>query len=92
MKPTAMTLMCLLLATVWIQDVDSKSMVMPSNSCCLNTLKKELPLKFIQCYRKTGSTCPHPPAVIFRLKKDIESCASTNNTWVQNHLKKVNLC
>ncbi|XP_021034046.1 C-C motif chemokine 1 isoform X2 [Mus caroli] len=66
MKPTAMTLMCLLLATVWIQDVDSKSMVMPSNSCCLNTLKKELPLKFIQCYRKTGSTCPHPPAVIVR--------------------------
>nr|CAB57869.1 TCA3 [Mus musculus] len=92
MKPTAMALMCLLLAAVWIQDVDSKSVLTVSNSCCLNTLKKELPLKFIQCYRKMGSSCPDPPAVVFRLNKGRESCASTNKTWVQNHLKKVNPC
>uniref|UniRef100_A0A8C6GM74 C-C motif chemokine ligand 1 n=1 Tax=Mus spicilegus TaxID=10103 RepID=A0A8C6GM74_MUSSI len=66
MKPTAMALMCLLLAAVWIQDVDSKSMLTVSNSCCLDTLKKELPLKFIQCYRKMGSSCPDPPAVVVR--------------------------
>ncbi|XP_021069626.1 C-C motif chemokine 1 [Mus pahari] len=92
MKPTAVALMCLLLAALWLQDVDSKSMLAVSNSCCLNTLKKELSLRSIQCYRKMGSTCPDPPAVVFRLKKGRESCASTNDIWVQEYLKKVNPC
>ncbi|XP_052053506.1 C-C motif chemokine 1 [Apodemus sylvaticus] len=93
MKTISLALMCLLLAAVWLQDVDSKSMHVVSSSCCLSPLKKKLSLKFIKCYREIGgSTCPHPKAVEFRLKKGRKSCALTNVTWVQDLQNKLNLC
>ncbi|XP_031209007.1 C-C motif chemokine 1 [Mastomys coucha] len=92
MRPTTMALMCLLLAAVWLQDVDSKSILSPSNRCCSTTSKKKIPLKLIQCFRNMSSTCSHLPAVVFRLKKGRESCALTSDTWVQDHLKEVDRC
>ncbi|XP_034360907.1 C-C motif chemokine 1 [Arvicanthis niloticus] len=91
MKPGAMALMCLMLAAVWLQDVDSKSLHGVSSSCCLETLKKQLPLKTIMCYKEMSPTCSYS-AVIFRLKKGRETCALTNVMWVQDYLKKVNPC
>ncbi|XP_028614979.1 C-C motif chemokine 1 [Grammomys surdaster] len=91
MKPIAMALMCLLLATMWLQDVDGKSMHGVSSRCCLKTLEKRLSLKSIMCYREMGRSC-RSSAVIFRLKKGQESCALTNAAWVQDYLKKVKPC
>ncbi|EGV94381.1 C-C motif chemokine 1 [Cricetulus griseus] len=91
MKVITTALMCLLLAAMWPQDVDSKSMHVPSSRCCFRFLKKMPPQKLIQCYREISSSCSHP-AVVFRLKKGLESCALTTTTWVQDYLKKVKPC
>uniref|UniRef100_A0A8C6QH49 C-C motif chemokine 1 n=2 Tax=Nannospalax galili TaxID=1026970 RepID=A0A8C6QH49_NANGA len=91
MKLITVTLMCLLLAAVWPQDVDSKSMHVSSSRCCFSFLKKKPQQKLIQCYRRISSTCPHA-AVVFRLKKGRESCASNTTAWVQDYLQKVKPC
>ncbi|NP_001178021.1 C-C motif chemokine 1 precursor [Rattus norvegicus] len=92
MKLLNMVLVCLLVAAMWLQNVDSKSMHVVSSRCCLNTLENKIALKFIKCYKEIGPSCPYYPAVIFRLIKGRESCALTNTTWVQDYLKKVKPC
>ncbi|CAO2644512.1 C-C motif chemokine 1 [Lemmus lemmus] len=91
MKLTSMALMCLLLAAMWPQDVDSKSMHVSSSRCCFSFLKRMLPQKSIQCYREISPSCSHR-AVVFRMKKGQESCAKSTDAWVQRYLKEVKPC
>ncbi|KAI5931944.1 C-C motif chemokine 1 [Manis javanica] len=51
MKLVTMALACLLLATMWLQDVDSKSMIVSSSNCCYTFVEKKISQKRIQCYR-----------------------------------------
>ncbi|KAL0597168.1 C-C motif chemokine 1 [Plecturocebus cupreus] len=59
MKIFTMALVCLLLAGMWPQDVDSKSMHVSFSSCCFSFTRKKISLRAIQCHRNTSSSCPH---------------------------------
>ncbi|XP_021517496.1 C-C motif chemokine 1 [Meriones unguiculatus] len=91
MKLITMALMCLLLAAVWLQDVESKSLHVSSANCCFNSMKRMPSLKSVKCYKETSSTCGNP-AVIFKMKKGRESCALKTSPWLDDYLKKVRHC
>ncbi|XP_020010291.1 C-C motif chemokine 1 [Castor canadensis] len=91
MKLVTMALVCLLLATVWLQDVDSMSMHVSASRCCFSFVAKKIPWNKIQCYRNTSSNCSYK-ATIFKLKGRRESCVLTEDTWVQAYLKKMKPC
>ncbi|KAL4689210.1 hypothetical protein H8957_004166 [Semnopithecus entellus] len=84
-------LVCLLLAGMWPQDVDSKSMQVPVSRCCFSFVEKEISLRAIQCYRNTSSSCSKE-GLIFTLKRGNEACALNQARWVQNHIKKLSHC
>ncbi|XP_004594056.2 C-C motif chemokine 1 [Ochotona princeps] len=91
MKLTPVALACLLLAAVWLQEVDGRSMHVSSSNCCFSFVERKIPLKMIHCYRKTSSTCPYD-AFIFKMKGGRESCALNTEGWVQGYLKKIKPC
>ncbi|XP_004635569.1 C-C motif chemokine 1 [Octodon degus] len=91
MKLAAMALACLLLVTVWPQDVDSMSLHVSSSRCCHSFVKKKISLQRIRCYEDISSTCPYK-GVIFRLKGGNETCALHMLGWVQGYLKKMKPC
>ncbi|XP_007935514.1 C-C motif chemokine 1 [Orycteropus afer afer] len=91
MKLISMALVCLLLAGMWTQDVDSKSMHVSSSNCCFKFVEKQISLKNIQCYKNTSSTCPYD-ALILKLKRGRESCVLKKAQWVQDNINKMKFC
>ncbi|XP_010592884.1 C-C motif chemokine 1 [Loxodonta africana] len=91
MKLITVALVCLLLAGMWTQAVDSKSMHVSSSNCCYKFMNKSISLKNIQCYKNTSSTCPYD-ALILKLKKGRESCVLKTVKWVQDNFSKMKLC
>ncbi|XP_024409771.1 C-C motif chemokine 1 [Desmodus rotundus] len=92
MKLIAMALVCLLVAGMWLQDVNSKSLLASSPKCCFTFVKNTVPRSAIQCYRNTSSSCSHSDGVIFKMKRGREICASDQKQWVKDYLTKIKLC
>ncbi|XP_017389741.1 C-C motif chemokine 1 [Cebus imitator] len=91
MQIITMALVCLLLAGMWPQDVDSKSMHVSLSSCCFSFMKKKTSLGAIQCYRNTSSSCPQD-SFIFKLKGGKEACALKTDKWAQKYVEKLSYC
>ncbi|KAM9208883.1 C-C motif chemokine 1 [Dugong dugon] len=91
MKFITMALVCLVLAGMWTQAVDSRSMHVSSSNCCYQFVDKRIALKTIQCYKNTSSTCPYD-ALILKLKKGRESCVLKTVKWVQDNFSKMKPC
>uniref|UniRef100_A0AAA9SM65 C-C motif chemokine ligand 1 n=5 Tax=Bos TaxID=9903 RepID=A0AAA9SM65_BOVIN len=92
MKLIIAALVCLLLAGMWLQDVDAKSMHVPSSNCCFRTVKGKISPKKIQCYKNISSTCSYNDRLIFKLTGGLQSCVLQKDLWVQAYLKRINLC
>ncbi|XP_046533769.1 C-C motif chemokine 1 [Equus quagga] len=92
MKFIAVALVCLLLAGVWLQDADSKSMHVSSSNCCFTFMKKKISQEKIRCYRNTSSTCPYGDRLILQLRGGRQSCALKTDRWVQEYLKSMKTC
>ncbi|PNI47300.1 CCL1 isoform 1 [Pan troglodytes] len=84
-------LVCLLLAGMWPEDVDSKSMQVPFSRCCFSFAEQEISLRAILCYRNTSSICSNE-GLIFKLKRGKEACALDTVGWVQRHRKMLRHC
>ncbi|XP_055113488.1 C-C motif chemokine 1 [Symphalangus syndactylus] len=84
-------LVCLLLAGMWPEDVDSKSMQVPFHRCCFSFVEREISLRAIRCYRNTSSICSNE-GLIFKLKGGNEACALDTVGWVQRHRKMLSHC
>ncbi|XP_054449070.1 C-C motif chemokine 1 [Pteronotus mesoamericanus] len=92
MKPTAMALVCLLVAGMLLQDVTSKSLLVASSNCCFQFVKKQIPLARIDCYKNVSSSCANTDGIIFQMKKGSRSCAPSKEKWVVHYLKKIKTC
>ncbi|KAF5916092.1 C-C motif chemokine 1 [Diceros bicornis minor] len=92
MKLITMALVCLLLAGMWLPDVDSKSMHVSSSNCCFIFVKKKISQQKIQCYRDTSSTCSYKDGVIFKMKGGRKSCVLKTDSWVKDYLKSMKRC
>ncbi|XP_019485587.1 PREDICTED: C-C motif chemokine 1 [Hipposideros armiger] len=92
MKLITVALVCLLVAGLWLQDVDSRSMHVSSSNCCFVFAKRMIPVKQIQCYKNSSSSCSHPDGLIFKMKRGRESCVLKTEQWVKHNLKKINIC
>ncbi|KAF4012095.1 hypothetical protein Celaphus_00000712 [Cervus elaphus hippelaphus] len=92
MKLIIAALVCLLLAGMWLQDADAKSMHVSSSNCCFITVKRKISLKRIQCYKNISSTCSYKNRLILKLTGGLEACVLQKESWVQAYLKKINLC
>nr|XP_012304861.1 C-C motif chemokine 1 [Aotus nancymaae] len=84
-------LVCLLLAGMWPQDVDSKSMHVAFSRCCFSFTRKKISQGAIQCHRNTSPSCPHD-GFIFKLKGGKEACALKTDKWAQKYVKKLSHC
>ncbi|ELW61711.1 C-C motif chemokine 1 [Tupaia chinensis] len=91
MKLHTMALMCLLLVGTWPQDVDSKSMHVPSSNCCFSFVKRKISPEKIQCYRNSSSTCSYR-SVKLKMKKGREICALENATQAWGYLDVLKPC
>ncbi|XP_003933082.1 C-C motif chemokine 1 [Saimiri boliviensis] len=91
MQIITMALVCLLLAGMWPQDVDSQSMHVSFSRCCFSFVRKKISLGAIQCYRNTSSSCPHR-GFIFKLKRGKEACALKTDKWAQKYGEKLSYC
>ncbi|KAI5240401.1 C-C Motif Chemokine 1 [Manis pentadactyla] len=92
MKLVTTALACLLLATMWPQDVDSKSMIVSSSNCCYTFVEKKISQKRVQCYRNTSSSCPYHAGIIVELKGGQKICALNTARWIKNVLKGIKTC
>ncbi|XP_036925339.1 C-C motif chemokine 1 [Sturnira hondurensis] len=92
MKLIIMALACLLVAGMWLQDVNSKSLLVRHPRCCFKFMKKSILLDNIQCYRNSSSSCSHREVVIFRMNRGKERCASNQKQWVKDYLPKLMSC
>ncbi|XP_016018682.2 C-C motif chemokine 1 [Rousettus aegyptiacus] len=92
MKLITMALFCLLVARMWLQDVDGRSFHVPSSNCCFNFVKKRISLGKIQCYRNSSSSCSNPDVVILKMNEGMESCAWKTTRWVKDSLQKIKPC
>ncbi|XP_040099969.1 C-C motif chemokine 1 [Oryx dammah] len=92
MKLIIPALVCLLLAGMWLQDVDAKSMHVPSSNCCYVTVKRKISPKKIQCYKHISSACSHDNRLILKLTGGLEACVFQKDSWVQAYLKRINPC
>ncbi|KAG5203734.1 hypothetical protein R6Z07F_010317 [Ovis aries] len=92
MKLIIPALVCLLLAGMWLQDVDTKSMHVPSSNCCYRTVKRKISPKKIRCYKHISSTCSHENHLILKLTGGLEACVFQKDSWVQAYLKRINPC
>ncbi|XP_057569867.1 C-C motif chemokine 1 [Hippopotamus amphibius kiboko] len=92
MKLITMALVCLLLAGVWLQDVDAKSMHVSSSNCCFKLVERKISPQKIKCYKNTSSSCSYKNRVILKLNGGQEACVSQTKSWVRAYLKKINPC
>nr|XP_031325618.1 C-C motif chemokine 1 [Camelus dromedarius] len=92
MKLITVALVCLLLAGMWLQDVNSKSMHVSSSNCCFRFTERKIPLHKIRCYRNTSSTCSYKNGLILKLIGGQETCVLQTKLWVLVYLKRINLC
>ncbi|XP_004286511.2 C-C motif chemokine 1 [Orcinus orca] len=92
MKVITAALVCLLLAGAWLQDVDAKSMHVPSSKCCFTLVERKMSLQSIQCYKNTSSTCSYKNHLILKLNGGLEACVSQTKSWVRAYLKRINPC
>uniref|UniRef100_G1LGR6 C-C motif chemokine n=2 Tax=Ailuropoda melanoleuca TaxID=9646 RepID=G1LGR6_AILME len=91
MKVLTMALACLLLAGMWLRDVDGRSMLVSSSNCCFKFADKKISQQHIQCYKHTSSTCSRR-SLILKLKGGRETCVMESAPWVKPHLKTVKPC
>ncbi|XP_016062491.1 PREDICTED: LOW QUALITY PROTEIN: C-C motif chemokine 1 [Miniopterus natalensis] len=92
MKLITLALVCLLLGGMCLQDVNSWSLHVSSSNCCFRFVKKAIPLKKIQCYRNSSSSCSHSDGIIFKMKGGRKSCALKTDKWVLDNLHKIATC
>ncbi|XP_037666782.1 C-C motif chemokine 1 [Choloepus didactylus] len=91
MQLIATALVCLLLAGMWPQEVDGKSMHVSSSNCCFRFMERKISPQQIHCYRNTSSTCPYG-GLIFKLKGGRETCVLKKGRWIQSYLKYIKPC
>uniref|UniRef100_A0A8C2RRQ4 C-C motif chemokine ligand 1 n=1 Tax=Capra hircus TaxID=9925 RepID=A0A8C2RRQ4_CAPHI len=89
MKLIIPALVCLLLAGMWLQDVDTKSMHVPSSNCCYMTVKRKISPKKIRCYKHISSTCSHENRLIrnTRAHTHTPKAMFRGSKWIQTHEK-----
>ncbi|XP_019588033.1 C-C motif chemokine 1 [Rhinolophus sinicus] len=92
MKLITMALVCLLMAGMCLQDVDSMSLHVSSSNCCFTFVKRKIPLKKIRCYQYSSSSCSHSKGLIFKMKGGRQSCALKTDTWVEASLNDIKPC
>ncbi|XP_066220490.1 C-C motif chemokine 1 [Saccopteryx leptura] len=59
MKLITVALVCLLVAGMWLQDVSSMSLQVPSSICCFRFMRRKIHKERIKCYKDTSSLCSH---------------------------------
>ncbi|KAF6298210.1 C-C motif chemokine ligand 1 [Rhinolophus ferrumequinum] len=92
MKLITMALVCLLVAGMCLQAVDSRSLHVSTSHCCFAFAKKKIPLKKIHCYKYPSSSCSHSNGVIFNMKSGARICALKKDKWVEDSLEGIDLC
>ncbi|KAK1804620.1 hypothetical protein P4O66_020619 [Electrophorus voltai] len=55
-------------------------------SCCFEFTDKPIKLNNVRSYKLTSQQC-NKEAVLFTMKKGLQVCARTTDTWVQQHIK-----
>ncbi|XP_035388211.1 C-C motif chemokine 26-like [Electrophorus electricus] len=55
-------------------------------SCCFEFTDKPIKLNNVRSYKRTSQQC-NKEAVLFTMKKGLQVCARTTDTWVQQHIK-----
>ncbi|XP_045744082.1 C-C motif chemokine 1 [Mirounga angustirostris] len=91
MKLVTMALACMLLAGMWLQDVEGRSMHVSSSNCCFVFVERKIPQRIIQCYKRTSSTCSRR-SLIIKLRGGRETCVLETASWVKHHLKTMKPC
>ncbi|XP_006891120.1 PREDICTED: c-C motif chemokine 1 [Elephantulus edwardii] len=91
MKFITVALMGLLLAGMFTRDADAISLHVYSSNCCYDFLRKKLPLKNIQCYINTSSSCSYE-AFILKLKNGRKACVLKTANWVHENFRKMKPC
>ncbi|KAF6092791.1 C-C motif chemokine ligand 1 [Phyllostomus discolor] len=92
MKLITVALVCLLVAGMWPQDADSRSLLVQAPRCCFRFVKRNIHPSTVHCYRFSSSSCSHGKAVIFKMKRGKEACASHTERWVNSSLSKLEYC
>ncbi|XP_077606035.1 C-C motif chemokine 1 [Crocuta crocuta] len=91
MKLITLALVCLLLAGMWLDEADSRSMHVSSSNCCFVFAERKISLQKIQCYKTTSSTCSRS-SLILKLKGGRETCVLLKTPWVRQSLKSMKVC
>ncbi|XP_045693554.1 C-C motif chemokine 1 [Phyllostomus hastatus] len=92
MKLITVALVCLLVAGMWLQDADSKSLLVQAPRCCFKFVKRFIHPSTVHCYRHSSSSCSHGQGIIFKMKRGREACASLKEWWVSGSLSKLEYC
>ncbi|XP_028664801.1 C-C motif chemokine 3-like [Erpetoichthys calabaricus] len=85
MKIFVFTIVIALLCTA--QEIKATESAQTPTDCCFKFTNKQLPKKTIDHFEETSNKCP-VPGVIFHTKKGHKVCASANEEWVKEHIKK----
>ncbi|NP_001005252.1 C-C motif chemokine 1 precursor [Canis lupus familiaris] len=91
MKLITVALACLLLAGMWLHDVDGRSMHVSSSNCCFNFSEKRIAPQRIRCYKHTSSTCSRR-LLILKMKKGRETCVLQTAQWIKDYFKTMKPC
>ncbi|XP_021517493.1 C-C motif chemokine 8-like [Meriones unguiculatus] len=83
----SIALLCLLLTAVIVSPEEQAGPDKASVpvSCCFVGIKRRIPFKMVQSYRRTSIQCPWE-AVVFKTKNGRLICADPTENWVNSYV------
>ncbi|KAL6480735.1 hypothetical protein MHYP_G00117680 [Metynnis hypsauchen] len=88
MRTLSALLMVLLLCSLQQVCSGTEGVNVPGK-CCFRFIKVKIPVRSIISFSKTNSNCPKE-AIIFHTVAGKEQCADPKESWVQEHMRKLN--